>query len=133
MLFSLKCDAIEWQTDFQQATQVAKEQNKPLVLFFTGTDWCVWCKKLESEALDTREFDADAGNKFVFVKLDFPRNGAQNPQNDELQRRFNVRGFPSVIILDSHGNQMGSTGYKQGGGKAYADHLLKLAGVRRIN
>ncbi|HEV8052058.1 MAG TPA: thioredoxin family protein [Parachlamydiaceae bacterium] len=123
---------IKWQTNYEQAVQQSKTASKPLVLFFTGSDWCGWCTKLDEEAFDTREFAEAAGSKFIFVKLDFPLYSPQDPQtkaqNKELQQKFDVRSFPTVIIVDPKQNQqMGVTGYRPGGGKAFADHLLKTA------
>lgn len=129
-VMSMKCEAVQWTTNYEEASVAAKAQNKPIVLFFTGTDWCVWCKKLESEALATRDFEQDAGNAFIFVKLDFPKKEQQNPtvvqQNRDLQRRFDVRGYPTIVVLDPNGQKIGSTGYRPGGGKAYASHLLNI-------
>src|SRR5688572_21474927 len=83
-----KCEAVQWLTNFEEASRLAKEQNKPLVLFFTGSDWCVWCKKLEAEALDTNDFDQEASSRFIFFMADFPQRARQNPtlasQNDNL-------------------------------------------------
>lgn len=125
-----KCESVQWQTNFEEAMNAARVQNKPVVLFFTGSDWCVWCKKLEAEALNTREFEQAASQNFVFLELDFPQKGQQNPtvaaQNRDLEKRFGVKGFPTIVVLDSNGQKLGSTGYKPGGGRAYADHLLQM-------
>ena len=122
---------IRWLTNYEQAVQQSKAASKPLLLFFTGSDWCGWCNKLDEEALETSEFAAAAGSRFIFVKLDFPLYSAQDPQikaqNKELQQKFDVRSFPTIIIIDPKQNQqIGVTGYRPGGGKPFADHLLKL-------
>ncbi len=121
---------VQWMTNYDQAVQQAKSTNKPLLLFFTGSDWCGWCKKLDSEALDTSEFAQMAGNSFVFVLVDFPSKKklppAEAEQNKQLQQKFNVKGYPTVILLDPNQQQIGVTGYRPGGGKAYAEHLQKM-------
>ena len=125
-----RCDAVVWMTNYDEAAKTAKDQNKPLVLFFTGSDWCVWCKKLESESLSTKDFEQAAASQFVFVKIDFPQKGSQPAaeatKNKDLQKRFDVRGFPTIVILDPHGQKIGVTGYRPGGGKSYASHLMKM-------
>ena len=123
--------SIRWQTNYEEAEKQSKETAKPLVLLFTGSDWCTWCTKLEEEVFNTSEFAAIAGSKFTFVKLDFPLYSNQDPQvkaqNKQLQQKFDVRSFPSVIIYDAQKNQtIGTSGYRPGGGKQYADYLLKL-------
>ena len=40
-----------WQTDFQAAQAKAKAQKKILLVAFTGSDWCPWCKKLQGRGL----------------------------------------------------------------------------------
>lgn len=121
---------VVWLTNYENAVSQAKENSQPIVLFFTGSDWCTWCHKLENEALDTDEFAEEAANEFVFLKLDFPMKTQQDPdlidQNKELQQKYDVRTFPSIIILDSNEQQVGITGYRPGGGKQYAEHLKKM-------
>lgn len=122
---------ITWQTNYNTAVQEAKTSNKPMVILFTGSDWCTWCIKLEREALDTADFASMAGSKFVFLKLDFPINSTQPPevasQNKQLQKRFNITGYPSVVVYDAQNDKViGTTGYKAGGGRNFAAHLLRM-------
>ena len=122
--------SIKWNTNFNAAVSQAKQANKYILLFFTGSDWCGWCKKLDNEVFSTSEFANTVGNQFVFVELDFPMG--QKPssevekQNADLKKKFGVTGFPTVVILDSAQNFVAETGYRSGGGKAYADYLLGL-------
>lgn len=124
-------DHINWLSNYDEAINLSKSTSKPIVLFFTGSDWCGWCSKLEQESLDTPDFAQAVGDKFIFVKLDFPLNRTLAPQlaaqNKQLQKKYNVRGFPTLVILDGHQQtQVGTTGYRPGGGRAYADHLSKI-------
>lgn len=122
---------VKWQTNYEQAVQQSKTTSKPLVLFFTGSDWCGWCNKLDEEAFETSEFASIVSNKFIFVKLDFPLYSNQDQQlkiqNKKLQEKFGVRSFPTVILIDPKTNQqIGVTGYRPGGGKSFADYLNKM-------
>lgn len=123
-------ETIEWLTSYEQAVDRAKDEGKPIVLFFTGSDWCTWCHKLEDEALNTPEFAESAANDFVFVRLDFPMRTKQDPilldQNKELQQKYEVRSFPSIILITSDDRQIGVTGYRPGGGQQYAEHLKSM-------
>lgn len=123
--------SVKWLTSYEQAVQQSKSANKPLILFFTGSDWCGWCNKLDEEALETQEFAEAAANKFIFVKLDYPLYSPQDPQikaqNKQLQQKFDIRSFPTVLIIDTKQNQqIGATGYRPGGGKPFADYLIKM-------
>lgn len=121
---------INWLTNYDEAANLSRSTSKPMVLLFTGSDWCTWCIKLEEESLNTSEFADAAGDKFVFVKLDFPLNRAQpadiSAQNKRLQKQFDVQGYPTIIILDSKQRKIGHSGYRPGGGKQYAGHLLQV-------
>lgn len=122
---------LEWVTDFNEATNIARSENKPIVAFFTGSDWCGWCKKLDREVFAKGEFATNVGDKFVWFLADFPRNQHQatdiKNQNKGLAQRFAVKGYPTVIILDPNEKIVARTGYESGGPRHYADHLTNLA------
>ncbi len=123
---SLQAQELVWETNLEKASQVAMKTKKPLLLFFTGSDWCGWCIRLQNEVLKTPEFAAWAKQNVVLVELDFPRRTPQLPeiqkQNMELQQIFEVRGYPTIWIsnptkVDGKINldKLGSTGYVAGG------------------
>lgn len=121
---------INWITDFQEGVNQARSTSKPLLVLFTGSDWCSWCIKLENEILNRPEFAEIAKNKFIFVKLDFPLN-TKLPhdiaeKNKKLQVTYNVTGFPTIVLLDPSQRVIGTVGYRAGGPKAYAQYLLKV-------
>ncbi len=131
LVFSqLGASSIPWITNYSEGVKKAKAESKPLLVFFTGSDWCGWCQKLDTEALDTAEFGKLTEDKFVFVKLDFPAksklSATETQENKELQKRFAVRGFPTIVLLTPDEEQIGVTGYRAGGGGEYANHLLKM-------
>lgn len=124
--FSAQAQDIYWETNLNTAADKAIKENKPLLLFFTGSDWCGWCIRLQKEVLKTPEFADWAQKNVVLVELDFPRRTAQQPeiqqQNAQLQQMFEVRGYPTVWLVtpskkDGKTNlgKLGSTGYVAGG------------------
>lgn len=121
---------IQWYTNYDSAVAKAKQANKPLLLFFTGSDWCGWCKKMDSEVFDNADFIKDAGSSYVFVEVDFPMNkqlpADQQQQNALLKQKYGVTGYPTIVLLDASGNFIAETGYRPGGGKAYAAYLKEL-------
>lgn len=125
--------SIQWHRSEQSALEQASHEDKPVVLFFTGTGWCGWCTKLEQEVLHRPEFLQEASRHFVFAVIDFPQHGgdaAQQQQNRALMQKYGVRGFPTLVILDSHGNLLGKAGYKAGGPQPYLQNLKQIAGVK---
>jgi protein disulfide-isomerase len=121
---------LDWTTHYDEALAKSKSTSKPIILFFTGSDWCAWCHKLEQEVLNTAEFKELAGDKFIFVTLDFPLNKPSDPkiseQNKRLQKKYDVKGFPTLVLIDSNEQEIGTAGYRPGGAKAYAEHLKQL-------
>lgn len=121
----------DWVTDFEQAKAVAEQRNKDLFLFFTGSDWCPWCVRLDREVLTDAAFVGPAQDDYVFVLIDFPRDKsaqsqALQEQNAELAQRYGIQGYPTVILADSQGDTYAKTGYRQGGGAAYLEHIRDL-------
>ena len=126
-----------WLTDFEAAKAQAKAENKPLLVEFHGSDWCPPCKQLNREVLGTEEFRQLVGEAFVLVDLDFPRKAANakelRAKNGPISDAFNVEGFPTVIILDASGKELGRTvGYdsKEDFLKFVRQHLPEPKGSR---
>jgi thiol:disulfide interchange protein len=109
-----------WLTDFSAAKQQAASENKKLLLDFTGSDWCGYCKLLEAEVLSTNAFK-DFAKDYVLVRIDFPRATELPPalkqQNDALAQQFSVDGFPTLLVLSSSGREITrQSGYEPGSG-----------------
>lgn len=121
--------APKWYTDLDEAKAVAAKENKPLLVDFTGSDWCGYCIKLHAEVFDKPEFEAFAKN-YVLVELDFPNKKPQpveeKAKNKATQAKFGVSGFPTVLLIDAKsGEAYGrQSGYGPGTGpKAYIEKL----------
>jgi len=99
----------EWLEDFDKAAAIASRLGRPLLLNFTGSDWCPWC-----------------------VKLDFPRKKklpeAVVKQNRRLLRKYGVRGFPTVVIVNAAGYKLGTTGYMRGGPGPFIKTVAEIIG-----
>ena len=116
-----------WTDSITEGIAQAEREGKMLLLDFTGSDWCVWCKKLDSEVWYTPQFEAWSKDNLVKVFLDFPQNrdlsDEQKLQNQLLQQYFGVKGFPTIFLLDSNLKPLLQTGYHQGGPEEYIRHL----------
>ena len=119
-------NAQDWITDFEKAKSIATEEGKTIVLVFQGSDWCGPCIKLDKEIWHTDEFKTYSEEHFVMLKADFPKrkknalSEEQQAHNNNLAENYNKNGyFPYVVVLDSEGNILGSTGYKKSTPSAY--------------
>jgi thioredoxin-related protein len=120
-----------WLTDFKQAQQEAKAGNKFVLLDFTGSDWCGWCKKFDKEVLLQPEFKDFARNNLVVVEVDFPRGKQQSlelkKQNRDLALQYEIMGFPTIVVLNSDGQKLWRyDGYFPDGPAAFIAQLQKL-------
>jgi len=130
MLCCSKSEATNWETDFEKASTTAKASDKYMLLDFSGSDWCGWCIRLEKEVFSQDAFKDFAKENLVCVLVDFPRAKEQTDelkqQNLELARKYDIKGYPTIIILSPNGEPVGITGYLQGGPWEYARHLKKI-------
>jgi len=112
LLLAAPLRAGEWMTSYSEAQAKAKEASKPLVMLFTGSDWCPPCKMMEKDVFSSEEFGAYAEQNLVLLKLDFPRKTPQSDelkqQNGELAEKFGIQGFPTVVVLSPEGKVLGS-------------------------
>jgi thioredoxin-related protein len=123
-----------WVTDFEVAKKSAAEGKKDLLIDFTGSDWCGWCIKLNEEVFDHAPFKKGTQDKFVLVELDFPQkkelDAKLKEQNEALQQKYQVQGFPTILLCDATGKPYAKTGYQPGGPEKYVAHLDELVAVR---
>lgn len=134
---AVQAQELKWETNLEKATQVALKTKKPLLLFFTGSDWCGWCIRLQNEVLKTPEFSSWAKENVVLVEVDFPRRSPQQPeiqsQNAQLQQLFEVRGYPTIWLANPQKadekinfNKIGSTGYVAGGPSKWIENANQI-------
>lgn len=119
--------------DLEAALNSAKEKGKLVYVCFSGSDWCHWCVKLESEVFSDETFAASLTNDYELVFIDSPSDKSRlsetaKVKNPELTKKYNIRGFPSMIILDgADGSVIVQTGaYRAGGAKNYIDMLMEI-------
>lgn len=138
---TIQAQELSWHTDMNKAVELSKKSHKPLLLFFTGSDWCGWCMRLQKEVMKTPEFTKWANDNVILVELDFPRRTPQAPeiqkQNMELQQTFAVQGFPTVWFVNASKidgkinlQKLGSTGYVAGGPSAWLAGADKILGKK---
>ena len=119
-----------WLTDFEKAKAEAAERNVPILVNFSGSDWCMWCVRLDKEVFVQEEFKAYAAENLVLLLADFPSRTAQDKelkaQNKKLSESYEVKGFPTILLLDAEGTVLNHTGYQKGGAATYVEHIKSL-------
>jgi protein disulfide-isomerase len=120
-----------WATDYKKAQQQAKASHKLLLLDFTGSDWCGFCFQLDRAILSQTQFKDYATKNLVLMEVDFPARKAQGVetrrQNLELKQRYQVEGFPTLIVLNGEGKTVWRCdGLYMGGLAAFLAELDKV-------
>ncbi|MCB1070520.1 MAG: thioredoxin family protein [Kiritimatiellae bacterium] len=120
-----------WTDDYEQAVNRAQVEGKALLLNFTGSDWCGWCIRLHKEVFAQEVFKTYAESNLVCVTIDFPSERVKlststRKQNQRLQEKYQIRGYPSILLLSPKEKVLAQTGYKAGGAEAYVEHLKQL-------
>ncbi len=118
LVFAGCASAPSWQTDFDTAQETAREQNKDMFLYFSGSDWDVPSQTLKSAILDKDTFAKKAAKDFVLVNLDFPESEGvideeQMNKNFETAQRYYLQAFPTVLLLSSDGDVYGQVPYDE--------------------
>lgn len=100
-----------WLENYEAAKTRAAAEGKHILLDFTGSDWCSWCVKIDKEIFTKPDFKAFSSKNLVLVELDFPQGkelpAAVKAQNDSLGRQFKVDGYPTLVLLDPAGKEVG--------------------------
>lgn len=103
--------AATWNSSFETARQQSQASGRPILVNFTGSDWCPACIQLRNNVLSSQEFGAFAEQNLVLLEIDFPRGravpAAQRQANEELARKYGIEGFPTVLVLDAAGKVAG--------------------------
>ena len=109
--------SVEWMTDFEAAKAKSVAENKPMLIDFTGSDWCTWCIKLKQDVLSKTEFEQYIADKFIPVEVDVPQNAAkvggeeQLEKNRQICEEYGVEGFPTVMVVTPEGGVAGGIGH----------------------
>lgn len=126
----------DWITDFEAAKAKAKAEDKPILVDFTGSDWCGWCIKLDKEVFTKASFTEYASENLVLLEIDFPskkvkQSAELKAQNKAMAEKYGIKGFPTILLLDAEGKVIERTGYKRGGPEKYVEHLKSLLAAKQ--
>ena len=124
-----------WGTDFEQAKKAATEKKLPILMDFSGSDWCIWCQRLDAEVFSQKAFIDYAKDNLILFLVDFPMRAQQadalRAQNRQLQSTYRVAGYPTVVLVNAQGEELARSDYRKGGAEAYVEHLKELVAGKK--
>jgi len=104
-----------WLTNMDEAKKIAAEKHQPILLNFSGSDWCGPCIRMEKDFFEAASFESYAAEHLVLLNADFPRNKknklteSQLKHNEILADRYNKEGkFPLTLLIDAEGKALKS-------------------------
>jgi len=115
-------DRVSWLAP-AAALDAARQHRRPILYEFSAA-WCGPCKMLERDVFSNKDRAAAINTMFVPAKVvDRKREDGVNPPGvDELQKRYQIEGFPTLLAVTPEGEEVGRiAGYA--GPKATADSL----------
>jgi len=125
----VKTDSVVWLNTIEEAINQG-DNVRGILVNFTGSDWCGWCTKLREEVFSQDEFIQYAKENLNLVMLNYPKYIQQSQETINYNRaklgEFNIRGFPTILILDASGKEITKTGYVPGGAQNYVNHLENI-------
>ncbi|RAJ17162.1 thioredoxin family protein [Olleya aquimaris] len=108
---------LNWLTDLSEAKAESESSNKPILIYFTGSDWCAPCKMLKQDFFNTEKFEEKA-EQFVLLMIDMPRRTdiiteEQKEKNKIVVSKYNASGgYPNLVALNDKLNIIGElSGY----------------------
>jgi uncharacterized protein YyaL (SSP411 family) len=126
-----------WIASLPAALAQAQATKKPVLVVFSGSDWCKPCMQLKQEVFDQPTFAQFAQDRLVLARFDFPRSKknrldpAQIKLNEEAAAQLNKEGaFPAVVLLSPEGKVLARSGYRPGGAAAYQAYLQPYLSVK---
>lgn len=133
MILSALTPSTPWELNIDEAQQRAQDEQKKVLIYFSGSDWCRPCIQLKSEILESEVFQEYAQEELVMVLADFPKrkknrlSAEQNLHNEKLAEQYNLQGyFPLLVILDAEGNIKGQMGFESIGPQEYVNRIRSL-------
>lgn len=120
----------QWYTEYAKARCVSEKENKPVLIFFNGSDWSGHAMKMKHEVLDGATFQKKIGPHFIFLEADFPQHTTLSQQiiiqNSELRERFSVQEIPSLVLIDSQERVIARLGYLPESEEQLANDLITI-------
>ena len=133
LFIQLNTAEVQWLLEFEPALEIAQKENKNILLYFSGSDWCKPCIQLKTYVLDTDEFEKFASERYILLQADFTRlkknrlSEEQVLHNEMLAGKYNPKGiFPLIVVLDNQGNVKYKVEYRKENCEAFIEQLKRL-------
>tara|TARA_R110000765_G_scaffold153181_1_gene256055 strand:+ start:611 stop:1099 length:489 start_codon:yes stop_codon:yes gene_type:complete len=102
---------LNWISTYKEALMKSKKEKKPVLIYFTGSDWCGPCKILDKDLFNTIRFKDLADKSLILLEVDIPRrldiiSPEKMFENMSIQEKYNVKSFPTLMIVNHRGKKL---------------------------
>lgn len=107
---------LNWESNFKVALKKSKKEKKPILIYFTGSDWCGPCKVLDKKLFHSEKFKKIADKDLILYEANNPRNkdlveANKLKENYKLISKYRVKSYPTLVFVNHRGKMVG---YKKG-------------------
>ena len=96
-------NAIRWLDWTDEAFRRARIENKPILLDISAV-WCHWCHRLDHDTYEVPEIAEYVESHFIPIRVD-------TDKRPDINRRYNMGGWPTTAFLTPDGSIMGGGTY----------------------
>jgi thioredoxin-related protein len=105
---TIKHNLLDWVISYDEALKKSKNEKKPILIYFKGSDWCAPCKVIDTELFGSQRFKELSDKSLVLLEVDIPKQIDLLPvekmtDNYYLKSKFNIKSFPTILIVDYKG------------------------------
>jgi thioredoxin-related protein len=102
---------LNWISTYKESLKKSKKEKKPVLIYFTGSDWCGPCKILDKDLFNTARFKDLADKSLILLEVDIPRrldiiSPEKMFENTYIQEKYNVKSFPTLMIVNHRGKKL---------------------------
>jgi thioredoxin-related protein len=102
---------LQWTPTFKEALKKSKKEKKPILMYFTGSDWCGPCKILNTKLFHTEKFKILSDKDLILLEVDIPRRrdlltASKMKENLFLQQKYGVKAFPTLLMVNHRGKKI---------------------------
>lgn len=102
---------LNWMPNYKEALKRSKKEKKPILIYFTGSDWCGPCIILDKKLFHTNKFKTLSDRDLILLEVDIPRRlDILSPEklkaNKGLQKKYRVKSFPTLMMVNHRGKKI---------------------------
>src|SRR5271167_3531554 len=94
---------INWLDWTNEAFRRARTEHKPVLLDISAV-WCHWCHRLDHDTYSVPEIARYIESHFIPIRVD-------NDKRPDINRRYNLGGWPTTAFLTPDGRVIGGGTY----------------------